>query len=66
MYAPLEHIPSAKERSVPQFQVRGTNDRLVLNDDVQELVDAILRERRLGVLVGYAGAMKAFFESVLY
>ena len=91
--APLSHIPAVKERAVPQFQVRGTNDRLVLHDDVQEFLEALVKagQRAEYIQVGgaghaffdwkpdevtkatftrfgvyYAGAMKAFFESVLY
>jgi acetyl esterase/lipase len=91
--APLQHIPDAKQRAVPQLQMRGTNDRLVLNDDAQEFLDALVKagQRAEYIQVGgaghaffdwkpddntkatfakygvyYAGAMKAFFESVLY
>lgn len=91
--APLSHIPNAKERAVPQFQVRGTADGLIRNEDCQAFVDALVKagQRAEYIQVGgaghaffdwkpddatkatfakygvyYAGAMKAFFESVLY
>jgi acetyl esterase/lipase len=60
--APLQHIPSAKERAVPQFQVRGTNDRLVRHDDAQEFLDALVQAGQRAEYVQVGGAGHAFFD----
>ena len=60
--APLEHIPSAKERAVPQFQVRGTNDRLVQHADAQEFLDALVQAGQRAEYIQVGGAGHAFFD----
>jgi len=60
--APLQHIPAAKERAVPQFQVRGTNDRLVLHDDAQEFLDALVKAGQRAEYIQVGGAGHAFFD----
>jgi acetyl esterase/lipase len=60
--APLQHIPPAKERAVPQFQVRGTNDRLVLNDDAQEFLEALVKAGQRAEYIQVGGAGHAFFD----
>ena len=60
--APLQHIPSARERTVPQFQVRGTNDRLVLHDDAQEFLDALVKAGQRAEYIQVGGAGHAFFD----
>ena len=60
--APLQHIPSAKERAVPQFQVRGSNDRLVLHDDAQEFLDALVKAGQRAEYIQVGGAGHAFFD----
>jgi predicted ATPase with chaperone activity len=41
MFAPLNNIPPASERSVPQFLTRGTNDRLITDAAVKESRDRV-------------------------
>jgi len=60
--APLSHIPAAKERAVPQFLVRGSNDRLVLHDDVQEFFDALVKAGQRAEYIQVGGAGHAFFD----
>jgi acetyl esterase len=60
--APLQHIPAAKERAVPQLQLRGTNDRLVLNDDAQEFLDALVKAGQRAEYIQVGGAGHAFFD----
>ena len=60
--APLHHIPSAKERAVPQFQVRGTNDKLVRHDDAQEFLDALVAGGQRAEYIQVGGAGHAFFD----
>ena len=60
--APLAHIPPARERAVPQFQVRGTNDRLVRHDDAQEFLDALVQAGQRAEYVQVGGAGHAFFD----
>jgi acetyl esterase/lipase len=60
--APLPHIPPAKERAVPQFQVRGTRDRLVLHDDAQEFLDALVEAGQRAEYIQVGGAGHAFFD----
>jgi acetyl esterase len=60
--APLQHIPAAKDRAVPQFQVRGTRDPLVLHDDAQEFLDALVEAGQRAEYVQVGGAGHAFFD----
>ena len=60
--APLSHIPAVKERAVPQFQLRGTNDRLVRHDDAQEFLDALVQAGQRAEYVQVGGAGHAFFD----
>jgi acetyl esterase len=60
--APLPHIPSAKERAIPQFQVRGTEDRLVLHDDAQEFLEALVKAGQRAEYIQVGGAGHAFFD----
>jgi acetyl esterase len=60
--APLQHIPPAAERPVPQFQVRGSNDRLVRRDDAQDFLDALVRAGQRAEYIEVGGAGHAFFD----
>jgi acetyl esterase/lipase len=60
--SPQEHIPNAKERAVPQYLLRGTEDRLIRDADVQGFAEAL---KAAGQTVEYAqveGAGHAFFD----
>lgn len=60
--APLSHIPKASERSVPQFLVRGTRDRLIPDAAVKEFVDALEGAGQRVEYVQVGGAGHAFFD----
>ena len=60
--APLQHIPPVKERAVPTFQVRGTNDRLVRHEDAQEFLDALVKAGQRAEYIQVGGAGHAFFD----
>lgn len=60
--APLSHIPAATERAVPQFLVRGTNDRLISDTDVKEFTDALVKAGQRAEYVQVGGANHAFFD----
>lgn len=60
--APLDHIPSLKDRAVPQLLLRGTADGLIQDAAVQAYADAL---KALGQRVEYvqvSGAGHAFFD----
>jgi acetyl esterase/lipase len=60
--APLSHIPAAQERPVPQFQVRGTRDPLIRNEEAQEFLDALVAAGQRAEYVQVGGAGHAFFD----
>jgi acetyl esterase len=60
--APLQHIPPVKERAVPQFQVRGTNDRLIPDEDAREFLDALVKAGQRAEYIQVGGAGHAFFD----
>lgn len=60
--APLSHIPKADERAVPQFLVRGTNDKLITNADVTEFLDALVAAGQRAEYIQVGGAGHAFFD----
>jgi acetyl esterase/lipase len=60
--APLQHIPPVKERAVPQFQVRGSTDRLVRREDAQEFLDALVKAGQRAEYIEVGGAGHAFFD----
>lgn len=60
--APLSHIPKASDRAVPQFLVRGTNDRLITNADVTDFMDALVAAGQRAEYIQVGGAGHAFFD----
>jgi acetyl esterase len=60
--APISNIPNAKERSVPQYLTRGTNDPLIKDQDVKEFVDALVKAGQRVEYVQVGGASHAFFD----
>jgi acetyl esterase/lipase len=60
--APLSHIPSATERSVPQFLTRGTRDPLITDVMVKEFVDALVKAGQRAEYIQVGGASHAFFD----
>ena len=60
--APLNHIPLATERSVPQFLTRGTKDPLDQDAAVKEFIDALVKQGQRAEYVQVGGASHAFFD----
>jgi acetyl esterase len=60
--APLNHIPKASERAVPQYLTRGTNDFLIKDEAVKEFVDALVKAGQRVEYVQVGGAGHAFFD----
>jgi acetyl esterase/lipase len=60
--APQEHIPPAKERAVPQYLLRGTEDRLITHPAVQAFADALKAAGQTVEYVQVEGAGHAFFD----
>jgi acetyl esterase/lipase len=60
--APLSNIPPASVRSVPQFLMRGTQDRLITDAGVKEFVDALVKAGQRVEYVQVGGASHAFLD----
>ena len=60
--APQENIPNVKERTVPQYLVRGTEDRLITHPGVQAFADALKAAGQTVEYVQVQGAGHAFFD----
>jgi acetyl esterase len=60
--APINSIPDAKVRKVPQYLTRGTNDPLIKDADVKAYVDALVKAGQRVEYVQVGGANHAFFD----
>lgn len=60
--APQEHIPNVKERAVPQFLVRGTEDPLIKHPGVQSFANALEAAGQTVEYVQVEGAGHAFLD----
>lgn len=60
--APLSNVPRATERSVPQFLLRGTRDRLISDAEVTDFMDALVEAGQRVEYVQVGGAGHAFFD----
>jgi acetyl esterase/lipase len=60
--SPISNIPDAKERAVPQYLTRGTNDVLIKDPDVKAYVDALVKAGQRVEYVQIGGANHAFFD----
>jgi acetyl esterase len=60
--APVNNIPEAKDRSVPQYLTRGTEDPLIKDPDVKEYVDALVKKGQRVEYTQVGGASHAFFD----
>lgn len=60
--SPQEHIPNANERAVPQYLLRGTQDPLIRDADVQVFADALKAAGQRVEYVQVEGASHAFFD----
>jgi acetyl esterase/lipase len=60
--SPQEHIPNAKARAVPQYLLRGTEDRLVTHPGVQAFADVLMSAGQTVEYVQVEGAGHAFLD----
>ncbi len=60
--SPINNIPDAKERSVPQYLTRGTNDGLIRDENVKAYVDSLVKAGQTVEYVQVGGAGHAFFD----
>jgi acetyl esterase len=60
--SPIKNIPDAKERAVPQYLTRGTNDFLIKDEGVKEYTDALVKAGQRVEYVQVGGASHAFFD----
>lgn len=60
--SPQEHIPNAKQRAVPQLLLRGTQDPLIRDPDVQAFADALKAAGQTVEYVRVEGVGHAFFD----
>ncbi len=60
--APQEHIPNIKDRAVPQYLLRGTNDRTIPDAEVQGYTNALKAAGQRAEYVLVEGAGHAFFD----
>jgi acetyl esterase len=60
--APIQHIPQASERTVPQYLTRGTNDPLIQDEMCRTFMDALVKAGQRVQYVQVGGAGHAFFD----
>jgi acetyl esterase/lipase len=60
--APINNIPKASDRAVPQYLLRGTNDPLIRDEYVKTYVDALVKAGQRAEYVQVGGASHAFFD----
>jgi acetyl esterase len=60
--APINHIPKASVRSVPQYLTRGTHDPLINDDGVKQFMEALVQAGQRVQYVQIGGAGHAFFD----
>jgi dienelactone hydrolase len=62
--APINHIPNASERAVPQYLTRGSKDPVILDDMCRAFMDALVKAGQRVEYVQVGGASHAFFDWV--
>ncbi len=60
--APINNIPNAESRSVPQFLVRGTKDPLISDEEVATYTKALEDAGQRVEYIQVGGASHAFFD----
>jgi acetyl esterase len=60
--SPINNIPNIKDRAVPQFMLRGTNDSYVNNETVQAYADALKAAGQPVEYIQIDGANHGFFS----
>jgi acetyl esterase len=60
--APINNIPDAAEREVPQYLTRGSSDPLIKDEAVKAYMDALVKSGHRVQYVQVGGASHAFFD----
>jgi acetyl esterase/lipase len=60
--AALSNIPSAENRTVPHYLIRGTRDNLIRDEEVKEYTDALASAGQKAEYIQVGGAGHAFFD----
>lgn len=60
--APINHIPSIENRSIPNFLVRGTKDPLITDEEVAAYTKALVDAGQRAEYIQVGGAGHAFFD----
>ncbi len=60
--SPINHIPKASERAVPQYLTRGTRDGLISDEMVNSFMDDLVKAGQRVEYVQVGGAGHAFFD----
>jgi acetyl esterase len=60
--SPINHIPRASDRSVPQYLTRGTRDPLITDEMVTSFMDELVKAGQRVEYVQVGGASHAFFD----
>ena len=60
--SPINNIPEAKERAVPHYLTRGSNDPLIKDEGVKSYMDALVEAGQRAEYVQVGGAGHAFFD----
>ena len=60
--APESNIPDARERAVPHYLIRGTQDPLITDEAVKSYADALVKAGQRVEYVQVGGASHAFFD----
>ena len=60
--SPINNIPNIKDRAAPQYLLRGTQDPLIRNENVQAYADALKAAGQTAEYVQVEGASHAFFD----
>lgn len=60
--APIESIPNAKERYVPQLLFRGTEDPIISDQEVRGYEQALIKAGQRAEYIEVGGASHAFFD----
>lgn len=60
--SPIKHVPNAKDRALPHFIVRGSNDPLITDKMIQLYVDVLKSQGQTAQYIQVEGASHAFFD----
>jgi acetyl esterase len=60
--SPINNVPKATKRSVPQYLTRGTNDGLIKDEAVKAYVDTLVKRGQTVEYTQLGGAGHAFFD----